>query len=85
MLTFFLKILGHNGLLGRGNETERLRSRWAKQSSHIVTNTLKFLKELGHPIKKPASETTYFKLLVLAFRVFEFQRSKVENREEVRS
>ena len=35
--------------------------------------------------KKPACETTYFELLVLAFRVFEFQRSKVENSEEVRS
>ena len=37
------------------------------------------------PLKKQASETTYFELLVLAFRVFEFQRSKVENSEDVRS
>ena len=46
-------------------------------------NTLKLLIELRAPLKKPASETTYFELLVLAFRVFEFQRSKVENSEEV--
>ena len=50
-----------------------------------MRNTLKLLLELGHPLKKPASETTNFELLVLAFRVFEFQRSKVENSEEVRS
>ena len=49
------------------------------------SNTLKLLIEIGAPLKKPASETTYFELLVLAFRVFEFQRSKVENSEEVRS
>ena len=39
--------------------------------------------ELRHPLKKQASETTYFELLVLAFRVFEFQKSKMENSEEV--
>ena len=48
---------------------------------HLTGNTLK----PRAPLKKPASETTYFELLVLAFRVFEFQRSKVENSEEVRS
>ena len=42
-------------------------------------NTLNLLIELRAPLKKPASETTYFELLVLAFGVFEFQRSKVEN------
>ena len=51
----------------------------------VACNTLKLLIELGAPLKKPASETTYFELLVLAFRVYEFQRSKVENSEEVRS
>ena len=48
-------------------------------------NTLVLLLEIGAPLKKLASETTYFELLALAFRVFEFQRSKVENSEEVRS
>ena len=46
-------------------------------------NTLVLLIELRAPLKKPSSETTFFELLVLAFRVFEFQRSKVENSEEV--
>ena len=48
-------------------------------------NTLVLLIGKRAPLKKPASETTYFELLVLAFRVFEFQRSKVENSEEVLS
>ena len=55
------------------------------QWMHRDVTTLKLLIEIGAPLKKPASETTYFELLVLAFRVFEFQRSKVENSEEVRS
>ena len=50
-----------------------------------VSNTLLLLIELRALLKKPASETTYLELLVLAFRVFEFQRSKVENSEEVQS
>ena len=33
-------------------------------------------------VKKKASETTDFELLVLAFRVFESPRSKVENSED---
>ena len=53
--------------------------------SYAHTDTLVLLIELRAPLKKPASETTYFELLVLAFRVFEFQRSKVENSQEVRS
>ena len=35
-----------------------------------MRNTLKLLIDLGALLKKPASETTYFKLLVLVFRVF---------------
>jgi len=37
ILTFFLKILGHIGLINRKHLTGRLQLRWAKQSSHIIT------------------------------------------------
>ena len=39
-------------------------------------NTLVLLIEIGAPLKKPSSETTYFELLVLAFRVSKEQSGK---------
>ena len=32
--------------------------------------------ELRHPLKKQASETTYFKMLVLVYDFFEFSRDE---------
>jgi len=48
---------------------------------NISLNPSKLQIEMRAPLKKPVSETTNFtevELLVLAFRVVEFQRSKVE-------
>ena len=44
--------------------------------SYAHTNTLVLLIELRAPLKKLASETTYFELLVLAFHFFEFSRDE---------
>ena len=55
---------------------------------YMQDNTLVLLIEMAAPLKKPSSETTYFELLVLAFRVFEFRRSKADSAgtgEEARS
>ena len=55
----------------------------SRRCAVALSNT--FVRLIGKcaPLKRPASETTYFELLVLLFRVFEFQRSKDENSEEV--